>query len=40
MPGGTLEIEIDDTGHIHMTGPVSSIYEGNFSEEFWSRLRK
>ncbi len=40
MPGGTLEIEIAKAGHVHMTGPVSSVCEGNFSEEFWRELRK
>jgi diaminopimelate epimerase len=39
MPGGTIEIEIDESGHVHMTGPVSSVAEGNFSEEFARSLR-
>ena len=34
MPGGTIEIEIDKDGRVHMTGPVSSVAKGNFSEEF------
>jgi diaminopimelate epimerase len=40
MPGGTIEIEIDEAGHVHMTGPVSSVAEGNFSDEFARRLRE
>lgn len=38
MPGGTLEIEIDENGHVHMIGPVSSVAEGNFSRELWKKL--
>jgi diaminopimelate epimerase len=39
MPGGTIEIEIDEDGRVHMTGPVSSVASGNFSKEFALRLR-
>jgi diaminopimelate epimerase len=40
MVGGIMEIEIGEDGHIHMTGPVSSVAEGNFSVEFSGRLSK
>ncbi len=39
MPGGTMEIEIDPDGHVHMTGPVSSVARGEFSDELWEKLR-
>jgi diaminopimelate epimerase len=38
MPGGFLDIEIDEKGHVQMIGPVSSIAEGNFSEEMLAKL--
>ncbi len=38
MPGGTIDIEIDENNHVHMTGPVSSVAEGNFSGELWNKL--
>ncbi len=40
MPGGMLEIEIDGENHIHMTGPVASVAEGNFTKEMWGSLNK
>ncbi len=40
MPGGTVEIEIDGNNHVHMTGPVSSVAEGNFSEELREKLNE
>ena len=37
---GTLDgTAIDKDGRVHMTGPVSSVAEGNFSEEFARSLR-
>ena len=39
MPGGTMEIEIESNGHVHMTGPVSSVARGEFSDELWQQLR-
>lgn len=39
MPGGAIEIEIGPNGHVHMTGPVSGIAKGEFSEELWEHLR-
>jgi diaminopimelate epimerase len=33
MPGGEIKVDIEGE-RIHMTGPVSSVSEGNFSEEF------
>jgi diaminopimelate epimerase len=38
MPGGFLDIEIDDNNHVQMIGPVSSVAEGNFSQEMLDRL--
>ncbi len=38
MPGGILDIEIDDMLHVQMIGPVTSVAEGNFSEEMRSQL--
>lgn len=38
MPGGVLDIEIDDMFHVQMTGTVTSVSEGNFSEEMRSKL--
>jgi diaminopimelate epimerase len=39
MPGGFLDIEIDESGHVLMTGIVSSVAEGNFSLEMLEKLR-
>lgn len=38
MPGGVIDIEIDNDGHIHMTGAVASVAVGQFSEELWQKL--
>jgi len=38
MPGGVIDIEINPDGHVHMTGSVSSVASGTFSEELWHRL--
>ena len=40
MPGGILNIEIDVNGHVHMTGPVSSVMTGNFTAEMIKILKK
>ena len=40
MPGGSLDIEIDDNEHVQMIGTVSSIANGNFSNEMWSEIIK
>ncbi|MDH5185768.1 MAG: diaminopimelate epimerase [candidate division WOR-3 bacterium] len=40
MPGGTIRVEIDEKNHVHMTGQVSSVAEGNFSEELRKNLRQ
>lgn len=39
MPGGTIDIEIQDDGHIYMTGSVASVASGNFSVELWRYLQ-
>ncbi|AET67753.1 diaminopimelate epimerase [Desulfosporosinus orientis DSM 765] len=38
MPGGSIDIDINPDGHVHMTGSVSSVYSGKFSEELWQNL--
>jgi diaminopimelate epimerase len=38
MPGGILDIDIDESGRVHMIGPVSSVAEGNFSKEMLVKL--
>lgn len=38
MPGGTIEIDINLDGHVDMTGSVSSVASGKFSEELWQNL--
>ena len=38
MPGGVIDIEINPDGHVHMTGSVSSVASGTFSDELWQRL--
>ena len=38
MPGGVIDIDIHPDGHIQMTGSVSSISSGAFSDEMWQQL--
>ncbi|WP_042333519.1 hypothetical protein [Desulfosporosinus meridiei] len=38
MPGGVIDIDTNTDGHVHMTGKVSSIASGAFSDEIWQRL--
>jgi len=38
MPGGVINIDINNDGHVHMTGTVSSVASGIFSDEMWQRL--
>ena len=38
MPGGIIEISINPDGRVHMTGPVSSVASGTFSDELWKHL--
>ncbi len=38
MPGGSLDIDIDASGHVKMTGTVSCVAEGNFSSEMLAKL--
>ena len=33
MPGGDLLIEIDDSGSVHMTGPVEPVMEGTLNPQ-------
>jgi len=39
MPGGTIDIDIHTDGHVYMTGAVSSVARGEFSEDFWKQMR-
>jgi len=39
MPGGTIDIDIHPDGHVFMTGAVSSVARGEFSEDFCKQLR-
>ena len=39
MPGGTIDIDIHPDGHVYMTGAVSGVARGEFSEDFWNQLR-
>jgi diaminopimelate epimerase len=38
MPGGTLQIEIDEAWNIKMTGEVREIASGTFSNELIAEL--
>lgn len=33
MPGGAIEIDIREDGHVHMTGPVEGVAQGAFSHD-------
>ncbi|KJS87677.1 MAG: diaminopimelate epimerase [Peptococcaceae bacterium BICA1-8] len=35
MPGGVIEVDIKNDGHVLMTGSVNSVSKGVFTEEFW-----
>lgn len=35
MPGGVIRIRIDARDHIHMTGPVTPVMEGEVAAEFF-----
>lgn len=38
MPGGALDIEIKESGHVFMTGPVSGVASGEFHLDLWREL--
>lgn len=38
MSGGVIDINLNTDGHVHMTGTVSSVASGTFSDEMWQRL--
>jgi len=40
MPGGIIEIKIDEDWSVHMTGTVSSVFYGNFSQSLWDLIKK
>lgn len=39
MPGGVIQVNIKNDGHILMTGSVNSVSKGVFTEEFWMNIR-
>ncbi|MBI1869676.1 MAG: diaminopimelate epimerase [Chlamydiae bacterium] len=38
MPGGVIGVDISSSGHVFMTGAVSSVGEGMFSKEFCEKI--
>lgn len=38
MPGGIIEVEINDNGHVMMTGDVSGVMHGSFMDELCEKL--
>ncbi|HDY69614.1 MAG TPA: diaminopimelate epimerase [Actinobacteria bacterium] len=40
LPGGDLEIEVDDDLNVTMTGPAEEVYSGNMSEGFIKRIKE
>ena len=38
MPGGVIEVEISENGHVLMTGSVDSVFEGELSSRFEKSL--
>lgn len=40
MPGGLIGIRIDEDWSVHMTGPVSGVFYGNFSGGLWDLIKK
>jgi diaminopimelate epimerase len=40
MPGGVIDIEIQQDGHVYMTGAVSGVAQGEFLEEMREHLMK
>ncbi|MCU0846868.1 MAG: diaminopimelate epimerase [Spirochaetes bacterium] len=38
MPGGIIDVEIDENYNIHLIGAVSSIAEGFFTYEMWKKI--
>lgn len=39
MPGGEIEVEIKENGHVYMTGEVLSVAKGDFTNDMWSEIR-
>jgi diaminopimelate epimerase len=39
MPGGTIEVSMEDSFRIVMTGPVTRVANGHLSEEIFERLK-
>jgi diaminopimelate epimerase len=40
MPGGTITIDLHENGDVLMTGEVSEVGKGIFSEELWAKLKE
>ncbi|SMC89840.1 diaminopimelate epimerase [Sporomusa malonica] len=39
MPGGLIKVDIQNGGHVFMTGSVTQVGKGFFSEELWARIQ-
>lgn len=39
MPGGTINIVIDDDYHIYMTGSVTGVSQGMFMDDLWEKIK-
>jgi diaminopimelate epimerase len=35
MPGGELEVEIDDAGHVWLTGPAEKVFDGEIDRQWF-----
>lgn len=40
MPGGKIDIEIREDGHVYMTGSVDGVARGEFSKDLWHKVEK
>jgi len=40
MPGGELKIRINKDWTVNLIGPVEEVFKGQFSEEFWEKLKE
>ena len=38
MPGGEIDIEIKEDGHVYMTGSVTGVAAGEFARDLWDEL--
>ncbi|SFG93352.1 diaminopimelate epimerase [Desulfotomaculum arcticum] len=40
MPGGQIDIEITESGHVYMTGPVTGVAEGKIAQDLRDQVEK